>query len=85
MKVKGKLYLTKNNILRFDLEQPQKVKNLNEPIVFVFYEILEMALVQFGNEKVIKALSGEEVPDEIELPDKIDSYLLPGDNLVGYV
>lgn len=85
MKVKGKLYLTKNNILKFDLEQPQRIKNLDEPILFVLYEILEIALLQFGNEKVIKAISGEEIPDEIELPDKIDSYLLPDDNLVGYV
>lgn len=85
MRVKGKLYLT-NNILRFDLNQPQKVENLKEPIVFVLYEILEMALLQFGNEKVVKAISGEEIIDEIEIPDKIDSYIFPGEqNLVGYV
>ena len=85
MRVKGKLYLT-NNVLRFDLNQPQKVKNLDEPIVFVLYEILEMALLQFGNEKVIKAISGEEIIDEIEIPDKIDSYLFPDEKtMVGYV
>ncbi|KAF5037654.1 hypothetical protein DSECCO2_562370 [anaerobic digester metagenome] len=85
MRVKGKLYLT-NNVLRFDLNQPQKVKNLDEPIVFVLYEILEIALLQFGNEKVIKAISGEEIIDEIEIPDKIDSYLFPDEKtMVGYV
>jgi hypothetical protein len=35
---------------------------------------------------VVKAISGEEVVDEIEIPDKIDSYIFPGDQtLVGYV
>lgn len=85
MRVKGKLYLT-NNVLRFDLDQPHTVKNLDEPIVFVLYEIVEMALLQFGNEKVAKAISGEEIIDEIEIPDKIDSYLFPDEKtMVGYV
>lgn len=86
MKVKGKLYLTNENVLRFDLEKPQRIKNLDEPIIFVLYENLQMAILQFGNEKVIKAISGEKVMDTIELPDKIDSYLFPEEKtLVGYV
>ncbi|MEN6554204.1 MAG: hypothetical protein ABFC34_15100 [Methanobacterium sp.] len=86
MKVKGKLHLTKENTLRFDFNQPQRIKNLDEPIVYVLYEILEMAILQFGITKIIKALSGDEVPDVIELPDEIDSYLFPEEKtLVGYV
>lgn len=86
MKVKGKLYLTHENVLRFDLEEPQRIENLDEPILFVLYENLQMAILQFGNEKVIKAISGEKVMEEIELPDKIDSYLFPEEKtLVGYV
>jgi hypothetical protein len=86
MKVKGKLYLTHENVLRFDLEEPQRIENLDEPILFVLYESLQMAILQFGNEKVIKAISGEKVMEEIELPDKIDSYLFPEEKtLVGYV
>ncbi|WP_281774268.1 hypothetical protein [Methanobacterium formicicum] len=86
MKVKGKLYLTHEKVLRFDLEEPQRIENLDEPILFVLYENLQMAILQFGNEKVIKALSGEKVMEEIELPDKIDSYLFPEEKtLVGYV
>ena len=86
MKVKGKLYLTHENVLRFDLEEPQRIENLDEPILFVLYESLQMAILQFGNEKVIKAISGEKVMEEIELPDKIHSYLFPEEKtLVGYV
>lgn len=86
MKVKGKLHLTMENTLRFDLDQPQRIKNLDEPVVFVLYEILEIAIVQFGITKIIKALSGDKVPDEIELPDKIGSYQFPEEKtLVGYV
>ncbi len=86
MKVKGKLYLTHENVLRFDLEEPQRIENLDEPILFVLYENLQMAILQFGNKKVLRAISGEKVMDEIELPDKIDSYLFPEEKtLVGYV
>ena len=77
MILKGKLYLTTDCILRFDLDQPQKIQGLNEPVIFVLYEILQMAIQQFGKENVITAIAGAEVISKIELPDKIDSYLLP--------
>lgn len=83
MELTGKLVLTEENILKFVLDQPLKVKSMEEPVVHLVYEVLPAILHHFKKDDVITVLSGDVVETTIEIPDKIG---IPCDaTLIAYV
>ncbi|MBP2045299.1 hypothetical protein [Methanobacterium aggregans] len=83
MSYKGILVLDEEQMkLQFNFSEPQKVKSIEDDVIYAIFDSIELAVANFGKENVLQALQGKAVETSIELPEKLEQ-IEPGE-IPGY-
>lgn len=83
MSYKGILVLDKKQMkLQFNFSEPQRVKSIENDVIYAIFDSIELAVSNFGKENVLKAMKGHEVETSLELSEKLEQ-IEPGE-IPGY-
>jgi|GEM_PF-7048485 len=83
MSYKGILVLDEEQMkLQFNFSEPQKVKSIEDDVIYAIFDSIELAVVNFGKKNVLSALQGKAVETSLELSEKLEQ-IEPGE-IPGY-